>query len=286
MTFGSLRPIETPETPPPERVPWYRRIPAWALFGTGAVIVAALVPLSIVLTTNAQQAQTNADSANGRAESVQQVAAPLAGGVQLACSGTDQAAAQLKAKGLCPMASAVQSVLSGPPGPAGPSGPSGRGIAGTSIVGGHLFVSYSDGVSEDKGAVQGAAGPAGRSITGTLITNGHLVLTYSDGTSSDAGQIVGPPGTAGRGVTNVAINAQFHLIISYTDGTTADVGQLPEGPRGESGAAGAKGDTGAAGAQGPAGSAGPPGPVCDESHHPAEVTAGLPPVTFLACVDN
>jgi hypothetical protein len=276
MTFGSLRPIETPETPPPERVPWYRRIPAWALFGTGAVIVAALVPLSIVLTTNAQQAQTNADSANGRAESVQQVAAPLAGGVQLACSGTDQAAAQLKAKGLCSAASAVQSAVSGPPGPSGPAGPGPSQEAINAAVAGYL-AAHPPAAGQDATPAQVAAAVAAY-LTANPPQPGRPPTAEEIANAANAYLAAHPDSFRGEAGKSATADQVAQAVQTYC----SEHGNCAGSP----GAAGAKGDTGATGPQGPAGPAGPPGPVCDETHHPAEVTAGLPPVTFLACVDN
>lgn len=151
-------------------------------------------------------------------------------------------------------------VVSPPPGPAGATGPTGpagaagRGITGTSISAGHLFVTYSDGITEDKGQVQGAAGAkgdTGRGITGANATSGHLLLAYSDGTTSDAGEVVGPTGpagatgAAGRGIKSVATTGG-ELVITYDDGTTADAGPLPSGPPGPAGPAGPQGDPGPA----------------------------------------
>jgi hypothetical protein len=140
----------------------------------------------------------------------------------------------------------------GPTGSPGPTGPAGRGITGTSISAGHLFVTYSDGATEDKGQVQGAAGvtgPAGRGITGANATSGHLVLSYSDGSTADAGQVVGKDGAvgatgaAGRGVQSVT-NNNGHLIVTYTDSITEDAGPLPAGPPGPTGPQGLPGTAG------------------------------------------
>jgi hypothetical protein len=149
-------------------------------------------------------------------------------------------------------------VVSPPPGPtgaagpAGPTGTAGRGITGSSISGGHLYLTYSDGVTEDKGQVVGAKGTDGRGISGVNATSGHLVLSYSDGSTSDAGQVVGPQGavgatgaagTAGRGVKAVATTGG-ELVITYDDGSTADAGPLPAGPPGPAGPAGPPGADG------------------------------------------
>lgn len=149
-----------------------------------------------------------------------------------------------------------------PPGPAGatgPSGPAGRGITGTAISSGHLYVSYTDGVTEDKGQVvgkDGSAGTDGRGITGSTVASGHLILSYSDNTTQDAGQVVGQDGAKGdpgRGVKSMD-GSSGHLVVTYDDGTTQDVGPLPVGP------AGPKGD---------------PGPACPAGYeqHEAVITA-------------
>lgn len=137
----------------------------------------------------------------------------------------------------------------GPAGPAGPAGTAGRGITGTAISSGHLYVTYTDGKTEDKGQVVGADGAAGRGITGANATSGHLVLAYSDGSTSDAGAVVGPAGepgatgAAGRGITSVS-TAGGQLTVTYTDGTTANAGPLPAGPPGPTGPQGVQGPPG------------------------------------------
>ncbi|MEU4804303.1 hypothetical protein [Actinosynnema sp. NPDC023587] len=125
----------------------------------------------------------------------------------------------------------------------GETGPAGRGIASTSIVAGRLLIAYSDGSTEDKGAVVGAAGPVGapgvdgapgRGVVGTAILAGRLILSYSDQTTEDVGQVVGTTGAdgddgaPGRGVTSVAA-LDDRLIVTYTDGTSTDAGPLPAG---------------------------------------------------------
>jgi hypothetical protein len=127
-------------------------------------------------------------------------------------------------------------------GETGATGDAGRGITGTAIVDGHLHVSYTDGVTEDKGVVVGPAGGKGRGVVGSSITpTGRLVLSYTDGTTEDVGVVVGPSGAtgsdgpAGRSVASVTVSSEFHLIVSYDDGTTEDAGPLPPGPKGETG---------------------------------------------------
>jgi hypothetical protein len=127
-------------------------------------------------------------------------------------------------------------------GDTGAKGDPGRGITGTAIVDGRLQVSYTDGVTEDKGPVVGTNGGQGRGVVGSSITSaGRLMLTYTDATTEDAGLVVGPVGGAGedgapgRSVSSVTVSPDYHLIVSYDDGTTADAGPLPPGPRGEPG---------------------------------------------------
>jgi hypothetical protein len=140
-------------------------------------------------------------------------------------------------------------VVSPPPGPAGatgPAGPAGRGITGTAVSAGHLYVTYTDGQTEDKGPVVGSPGVNGRGITGANATSGHLVLAYSDGSTSDAGAVVGPTGPAGatgRGIKSVT-TANGELLVTYDDDTTADAGALPAGPPGPTGPQGVQGPSG------------------------------------------
>lgn len=126
----------------------------------------------------------------------------------------------------------------------GEKGDAGRGITGTAIIDGRLRVSYTDGVTEDKGLVVGDQGAPGRGVVSSTIAAGRLMLSYSDGTTEDAGTVVGPQGVAGadgangRGVVSVTVSPDYHLIVAYDDGTTADAGQLPPGPPGPQGETG------------------------------------------------
>lgn len=190
-----------------------------------------------------------------RGNELQQQVDTLAGQAQQAQAGWQTVASQVRQLGGTPKAVPP----AGPIGPQGPAGANGRGITGTAISGGHLYLTYSDGVTEDKGQVVGAAGAKGadgRGITGANATSGHLVLSYSDGTDSDAGAVVGPQGAVGatgpagadgRGIKSVS-TAGGQLTVTYTDGTTADAGPLPAGPPGPTG------PTGPQGVQGPPGS--------------------------------
>lgn len=182
--------------------------------------------------------QVNVDEATGDKVAAEQTARSLAEQIAEACAKGGQAAAELGPV-TCNEAKAVQKSTPGEKGDAG------RGITGTAIVDGHLHVSYTDGVTEDKGVVAGASGGKGRGVAGSAITPaGRLVLSYTDGTTEDAGLVVGPSGTSGtdgedgadgRGVEAVTVSPEFHLIVSYDDGSDVDAGPLPPGPKGEPG---------------------------------------------------
>lgn len=116
----------------------------------------------------------------------------------------------------------------------GKDGVDGRGIANTAVIEGHLFVTYTDGIREDKGVVA-VDGRDGRGITGARIDDGQLLLTYTDGTSEVVGRIVGRDGNDGRGVRDVSISESYHIIVTYTDNTVEDIGALPPGPSGPPG---------------------------------------------------
>lgn len=174
--------------------------------------------------------------------------------------------------------------VTGPPGPAGKQGATGRGITGTAIEGGHLWVRYSDGAEQDLGRITGRQGPQGKkgdpgkdgadgvSITSTSVSDsGVLTVTYSDGTSTEAGVVVGPRGPegsagptgpkgdtgsqgdrgpSGRGIKSVTVSSEGRLIVTYTDGTADDLGPLPKGPKGDQGKTGPSGPTGPSGKPG------------------------------------
>lgn len=119
----------------------------------------------------------------------------------------------------------------------GRDGKNGRGITSTAVVDGHLFVTYTDGVREDKGVIA-VDGHDGRGISGAALLDGQLVLTYTDGASETVGRIVGRDGTNGRGITDVVVSDDYRVIVTYTDGTIEDVGALPPGPPGATGVPG------------------------------------------------
>lgn len=126
----------------------------------------------------------------------------------------------------------------------GRDGVNGRGITSTSVVKGRLYVTYTDGVREDKGVIA-VDGQNGRGITGArLDATGQLVLTFTDGTSETVGRIVGRDGERGRGIASVVVSADYRVIVTYTDGTIEDVGALPPGPPGSTGPTGETGPPG------------------------------------------
>lgn len=128
----------------------------------------------------------------------------------------------------------------GKDGKPGKDGKDGRGIAGTAIVNGHLFVTYTDGIREDKGVIV-TNGKDGRGIRSATLRDGQLVLTYTDDTSTTVGRIVGRDGVNGRGIADVTVSEDYRVIVTYTDGTIDDVGALPPGPPGNDGTDGADG---------------------------------------------
>jgi hypothetical protein len=232
-----------------------------------AVLVAALVALGITQGNTASTAQGDLGQSNERADSLQVKAdqgKTLADQIGAACAAGGQTAKDLQEKfGACSQAVVVKqptpTPVPGAEGKQGKTGDSGRGITSTSLRGDHLFVTYTDGVEEDKGQVVGAdgkTGQPGRGISATAIAAGHLVLTYTDGTTADVGQVVGKDGAngndgvdgtngvAGRGIAKTAISGNFHLVITYTDGTIEDLGALPAGQDGQNGKDGINGNDG------------------------------------------
>lgn len=231
MTGLHQVPTEAIQPPPPTsratRV--VRRIPAWLLLAVGALVVAALIPLSILLTTHANASQASADTANNGLVAVRSQAAPLAGQVQTVCGQGGAAAIQLNAAGACTQANKVASAVAipGPTGPPGANGQPGRGISSTHLANGELVVSYTDGTSIDVGPVVGPAGmdgKPGRGVVGTTITGGELVVSYTDGTSQNLGSVVGPAGATG---------AQGIAGVNGANGTNGADGKTgPTGPSG------------------------------------------------------
>lgn len=182
-----------------------------------------------------------------RANALQTQVDDLSDRAQVAQAGWETVASQVRKLGATP--SAIPPGPAGAQGPVGPAGAAGRGIASTSISGGDLWITYTDGSSLNAGQVvgkDGATGAPGRGITGANATSGHLVLSYSDGTTSDVGQVVGPQGAAGtpgRGIKSVSTTGS-ELIVTYDDGTSADAGSLPPGPPGPQGPQGQPGADG------------------------------------------
>jgi hypothetical protein len=118
----------------------------------------------------------------------------------------------------------------------GAKGEPGVGVTGTSIVGGRLLITYSDGHTQDVGPVEGqagATGPEGRGIRGTTVADGRLVVTFTDDEALDLGPVVGRDG---RGIASLD-GSSGRLLVTLTDGDVLDAGPLPAGPRGETGEA-------------------------------------------------
>lgn len=256
--------------PEPTRAPWYRRVPAWTLYALGALLVAALVPLSVLLTAGAQDAEVTANTANGRRESVESVAAPLAGGVDQVCRAGGEVASQLKAKNLCQQASTVASVIEGPPGPTGPAGPGPSQEQINAAVAAYLAVHPpQDGTNATPAMVAAAVAAyltANPPQPGRPPTQGEIAAATNAYLTAHPDSFTGP---AGKDATDAQVQSAVQAYCSN-----------------HGGCAGATGPTGSIGPTGPVGPTGPSGPPCDDQHHQAEVTAGLPPTTFLACVDN
>jgi hypothetical protein len=211
--------------------------------GLGVAIFAAAFAIPTAKVDAVTQAKDHAVSQLG---AISPVANNSADSTLALCLRGDDAAKKMAESGVCELARQLKAaaVAAAPPpqqGAQGVSGQNGRGIASTSIVDGHFRVTYSDGVTEDKGVIKGETGAAGRGITGSTITNGHLTLIYSDATTEDVGQVVGKDGAEGKvGETGkpgrgIASTAQVNgdLVVTYTDGTTQDVGPLPKGSDGQ-----------------------------------------------------
>lgn len=145
----------------------------------------------------------------------------------------------------CPRA--VQVALDGVDGLPGRDG---RGVVSTSLSGGRLLITYSDGTNTDLGPVgpgiPGPDGTPGRGVAGTQLLGGRLVVLFTDGTRADHGPVVGP---AGVGIADVA-TVEGRLQVTLTDGTLIDAGPLPIGPPGPTGATGAAGVDGQDGTDG------------------------------------
>jgi hypothetical protein len=211
---------------------------------TGVVAIAvALIALAAVAAIGYGQltTQQTADSAQDGKATAEQQAQAVAGPLAEVCRRDAEVRAKLGA--LCSTATSVQQSVTADVPP--PRARDGRGIISTLIASGHLLITYTDGTTEDKGAVvgrpgsagstgptgpagpsgaQGATGDPGRAITGSAIDSGDLLLSYSDGTTEDVGRIVGP---AGRGIRSTDI-VDDHLIVTYDDGTTQDAGPVPQ----------------------------------------------------------
>ncbi len=139
----------------------------------------------------------------------------------------------------------------GAPGPAGAKGDTGApGPAGpASTVPGPQGPAGPPGADSTVPGPPGPAGVNGRGVQSVTVTNGRLIVTFTDGATQDAGALPttgeggGTPGADGVSVTGADINGSGHLIITLSTGATIDAGLA----RGADGAPGAKGDTGAPG---------------------------------------
>jgi hypothetical protein len=222
---------------------WHSFLSRLALAG---VVVAVVAALFAIPTAKVDAVTQDRNAVASQRDNVGQVANVSADSTLALCLRGDDAAKKLAQSGLCELArqlKAAAAAASTPPkqGAQGVTGQNGRGIAATSIVNGHFQVTYSDGVTEDKGVIKGETGAAGRGITGSTIANGHLTLIYSDATTEDIGQVVGKDGATGQtGETGkpgrgIASTAQVNgdLVVTYTDGTTQDAGPLPKGSDGQ-----------------------------------------------------
>jgi hypothetical protein len=229
--------------------------------GLSGAAVAIIAALFAIPTAKVDSVTQEKDTKTSQLATVSEVADNTSDKNIELCLRGGAAAKEMEQAGLCELAKQLkQAVVAAAPsagaqgeqgkrGEQGIAGSNGRGIAATSIVGGHFQVTYTDGTTEDKGIITGPEGPAGRGITSSIVNNGHLVLVYSDGKSEDVGQVVGKDGqngqngqegapgkngAPGRGITSITTDAG-HLIVTYTDGTTTDLGPLPQGPQGNDG---------------------------------------------------
>lgn len=218
-------------------------------FGTAGAAIAIVAAIVAIPTSKVDAVTQDKDTAVSQRDDVSRAANTSADSTLALCLRGDDAAKKLAEAGLCELARqlkaaavaaapAPQQGAQGVSGQNGRNGENGRGIASTAQVDGHFKITYTDGVTEDKGVIKGETGAAGRGITGSTIAGGHLTLIYSDGTTEDVGQVVGKDGVNGadgkngRGVANIA-QANGDLMVTYTDGTTQDVGPLPKGSDGQ-----------------------------------------------------
>lgn len=223
-----------------------RRHSWWSRLAVAGALVAVMAGLLAIPTGKVQSIAEDRDKTASKLDTVGQVANVSADNTLALCLRGDEAAKKLAASGLCELArqlKAAAAAASATPrqGAQGIPGQNGRGIAATAIVNGHFQVTYSDGLTEDKGVIKGENGAPGRGITGSAIANGHLTLIFSDGTTEDIGQVVGQDGAegkegkegkSGRGIASLA-QKDGDLVVTFTDGTTQDVGPLPKGRDGQ-----------------------------------------------------
>lgn len=259
-----------------------------ALIIVVALILAALVAGGIVA-YSAHEAERQQDIAQGARAGEHEAVIKSSKAISTASAANSQAnkvadpvlelcktpsiREELEKSGACKAAAEVKVGPAGPAGAAGEAGENGRGVSGTKMVAGNLYVEYTDGSTQDVGMVRGSPGPSGasgasgqsgqpgtdgtdgkngRSITGTDLVDGNLVVSYSTGDPGVFGPVVGPKGDVGAAGTNgtngtngvdgkngrgisSASASNGRLIITYSDGTQADAGPLPVGPKGDPG---------------------------------------------------
>lgn len=218
----------------------------WRYLAFAGIVIMVMGVVYAIPTGKADSLAQEKDTAVSQRDNVGHVANVSADNTLALCLRGDEAAKKLAEAGLCELAKQLKAAAAAAaptpqPGARGVAGKDGRGIAATAIVDGHFQVTYTDGLTEDKGAIKGETGAPGRGITGSTIANGHLTLIYSDGTTEDVGQVVGKEGPEGKvGETGkpgrgIASTAQVNgdLVVTYTDGTTQDVGPLPKGSDGQ-----------------------------------------------------
>jgi hypothetical protein len=244
-----------PPVPPTGRAATVvRSIPAWLLLALGALTVAALIPLSILMTSHANASQTSADTANSGLAAVKSQAAPLAGQVQAVCGEGGAAAAQLSSAGACAQASKVQQVVvSGPPGASGPPGPGpSQGQIDTAVnayLAVHPPAPGQNATAEQVATAVAAFLDLNPPTPGRPPTTAEVAAAVVNYCQANGGCL----GPAGQNATSAQVAS---AVADYCAVHAECAG--PTGPGGAGGPTGEPGPTGPAGPSGVAGPAGPP----------------------------
>lgn len=132
----------------------------------------------------------------------------------------------------------------------------------------------------DLGGIPVATAPA-PGAPGQAGANGAPGLTGATGPKGDTGATGPAPST------DFLFSLIKPLIPAPVPGTNgADGAPGATGPKGDPGTPGATGPKGDPGVNGTDGAPGPAGPLCPDGYTSQNVTAGIPPATFLACVQN